>query len=99
MDQGHCLVVLNRQSAASHDIAVAVHIQTAVQAVLVYTRAYGDRYKVAGVIQLVPQGSTSRPLPDCRPRRWGAGACHTGVLVDVDLAAARISMQMTQRCS
>ena len=74
MDQGHCLVVLNRQSAASHDIAVAVHIQTAVQAVLVYTRAYGDRYKVAGVIQLVPQGSTSRPLPDCRPRRWGAGA-------------------------
>lgn len=92
-------MVLNRQSATSHDIAVTVHIQTAVQAVLVYTRPMATGTRWPASFSWCRRGPTSRPLPDCRPQRWGAGACHNGVLVDVDLAAARISMQMAQRCS
>ena len=38
------------------DDAAAIHIHAAVQAVLAYVRAYGDRYEAAGIILLAPLG-------------------------------------------
>ena len=55
VDQVHCLVVLERRVAQPDD-AAAIHIHAAVQAVLAYVRAYGDRYEAAGIILLAPLG-------------------------------------------
>lgn len=62
VDQVHCLVVLDRRSAGLDD-AAAIHIHAAVQAVLAYVRAMGDRYEAAGIILLAPLGIRIDPPP------------------------------------
>ncbi len=62
VDQVHCLVVLDRRVAQPDD-AAAIHVHAAVQAVLAYVRANGDRYEAAGIIVLAPLGIRIDPPP------------------------------------